>query len=180
MDGQDALRQLLEAVHGHNARYEERDGKRLAIAFPWMQPLQRDQHGRVLNIGNAGPVLRLFCPQDVLTTFLASDVPNRLFRRGMARASTILPVPNVVDAVRFVRNRRFEKYNRNGGYVRGLGRTRVQRYVAGDEFNIDTKSQSTGQTFFMTIQREKTDGPWAIGSVSSYGLCGSDTSLPSF
>jgi CRISPR-associated endoribonuclease Cas6/Csy4 subtype I-F len=182
-----ALSAMLLAVHGWNATHAE--DNRLAVAFPRMQDATVDPRGKVLHPPKPGSLLRVFSnsPQD-LTEFSSSPVPARASRLGAIVKSDVQEVPPTAGAVRFVRDREFEKSHSHGAYARRqkkaaerAGREyRPHKPTAPRSFGIAMKSQSSNRAFFVDIRKEESTGPVNLGNVNAYGLCSTGAAVPWF
>lgn len=188
--GEDAtysLAQLMLAVHGYNAARAEND--RIAVAFPTMQDAVVSERGKVMVKATLGTHLRLFAVEALLNEFLASPIPSKLARLGAVVRSKPAVVPAGAGAVRFVRDRRFEKTHQDGAYAR---RQRARATEQGREYfarqkqaqpesvGISLKSKSTEREFYLDVRREAGTAVSGELRVNSYGLCSAETSVPMF
>ena len=186
-DAQFTLGQLMYAVHGYNAERAEDD--RIAVSFPTMQDAVVSERGKVLSKGTFGTQLRLFATGEKLSEFLVSAVPNKLARMGAIVRGTVSEVPAGAGAVRFVRDRKFEKTIREGAYARrqqGRAVEHGREYFARKKLEkpvsvgLLIRSKSSDCSFHIDVRREASLVPVGVSQVSAYGLCGEGSAVPLF
>lgn len=186
-DTHEVLRQLLLAVHGFNAPCAADD--RIAIAFPAMLDAIVDERGKVVQLPRCGAQLRLFGPAQKLEAFLSSPLPSRAIKLGMAVRSALASVPAHAGAIRYVRDRRFERTHPKGAYAR---RQKLRAQQAGREyhpnqkrpvpenFSFPLRSKSSGLSFHLDVRREPATTTVNLGGITAYGLCGPNSAVPFF
>lgn len=186
-DTHEVLRQLMVAVHGFNAPRAAAD--RLAVSFPAMLQALVDERGKVIQMPRCGAQLRLFGDPENLRTFLGSQLPSRVIKMGMAVRGELAEVPTNIAAVRFVRDRRFERTHPNGSYARrqklraeAAGRTHHlnRKLEVPQNFSFGLSSKSSARSFHLDIRREPAPGGVNLSNITAYGLCGPDSAVPLF
>lgn len=178
---------LFHAVHGWNSQHSQ--GERIAVAFPLMREAVRDARGKLLVAPHSGTHVRLFANSpELLAEFAGTPIPARAARLGAVVRTSAQEVPSEAGAIRYVRDRLFEKGHSQGSYARRAAKRAEQ---AGREptsaekrktasFGLNLASKSTERKFFVDIRKEPFAGPYSLGSINSYGLCGPGSSVPSF
>lgn len=178
---------LMYAVHGYNASRTE--SERIAVAFPMMQEAVVSERGKPLMAGTFGPQLRLFATEDKLSEFLASALPNKLARLGAVVRGAILDIPAGAGAVRYVRDRKFEKTHVGGAHARRQQRRAAEqgrecfakkRYATPVSIGLPMQSKSTSRPFHLDVRKETCAEAVLLGNVNAYGLCGEGTAVPLF
>lgn len=187
-DAKETLRHLMLALHGFNQPRDKAD--RLAAAFPGMLEAVVDEYRKVLVMPQPGAQLRLIGNRVLIEQFLASPLPLRIIRMGMAAKGPVCAVPEDAKAVRFVRDRRFERKHPNGAYERRRVRraqeqgrqapslTRTPRVPS--SFSFALPSKSTGHPFHLDVRREYVSQPYDLSDITAYGLCGPSSAIPLF
>lgn len=186
-DTHEVLRQLQLAVHGFNA--PRGAGTRVAVAFPAMLDAIVDERGKVVQMPRCGAQLRIFGEAEHLEAFISGATPSRVLKRGMAVRSALATVPAHAGAIRYVRDRRFERTHPNGAYVR---RQKLRAQASGRDYHPNRKqpvpetfsfplsSKSSGRDFHLDVRREPAQGAVNLSNVTAYGLCGPGTAVPFF
>lgn len=181
------LGKLMLAVHGYNA--DRAEGERIAVAFPMMQDAVISERGKTLSTGSFGPQLRLFAAEDKLSEFLVSALPNKLARLGAVVRGAITDVPAGAGAVRYVRDRKFEKTHTGGAHARRqqrraaeqgrecVARKRLDKPVS---VGLLIKSKSTDRPFHLDVRKEASEVQVSLAKVNAYGLCGEGSAVPMF
>ena len=180
------LAKAMHLLHGFNAGREANN--RIAVAFPAWADAIFDERGKRVQKVRMGAVLRLFATENQLEAFLASAGPQRLCRLGAVEASPVQTVPANCQAVRFVRDRTFERGHPNGAYARRQQRraqakgmechARVTPHQ--QSFSLALKSKSTGNEFCLDIRKELYEQAYSLQNITAYGLCGEGAAVPVF
>jgi hypothetical protein len=180
------LAHVMHAVHGFNANRAA--DARIAAAFPGMQDAVLDERGKLLQPPVPGSIVRIFGDAELLQAFMDSATPLRLARMGALIRSVVLEVPPFAGAIRFVRDRAFERGHRGGAYAR---RQKLRAAKAGREyfpaqrstprtFGLQLRSKSTSNAFFLDVRKEPATHPASLANISAYGLCAPGSAVPSF
>lgn len=185
-DSVSTLAHLVHAIHGFNASRSAND--RLAIAFPFAQEAVFNAQGRALYNPTPGNQLRIFGEDALIEEFVVSPVPKRMLKLGMALKGAISDVPAYAGAVRFVRDRQFERTHKNGAYARrevrraqelGIEYT-PRRQTAPRTFGLALRSKSTGHEFHIDVRKEPATSSATLENITAYGLCGPGSAVPLF
>lgn len=185
-DSHETLARLLQAVHGFNA--SRAPNARVAVAFPGMQEALIDERGKVLQVPKPGSQLRVFGEEAALLAFATSSTPARMVKLGMVVRSAVCDVPAGAGAVRFVRDRSFERHHANGAYARrqarraeARGETAGRRGMAEPRtFGFHLRSKSTQHGFHVDVRKEPAHQGFNLANISSYGLCSEGSAVPWF